>query len=119
MCDEDMTLQVLLNLLLNSLRATEEGDSVTVSLSSDGGLGVIKIEDNGKGISPALLPDVFKPYVSSSEDGHGLGLAIVKRVSQCHNWKVDISSKEGNGTTVSIRNIQIAGKIQPDRLREV
>lgn len=108
LADAELLEQILVNLLLNSLHASSPGSLVTMSMHSRGKQGVIKVEDQGTGIPPELLPDIFKPYVAGNPDGHGLGLAIVKRFVEAHGWAIDIDSRPDQGTLVTISEIKIS-----------
>mgnify|MGYP001548219823 CR=1 FL=1 len=106
-CDKDMITQVLVNLLINSLHACKEGGRVLISLKKDQDFGKLTVKDSGCGISNDLLNDVFKPYVTGKENGHGLGLAVTKRVIELHEWTIDVSSEEGQGTEFTVGNIEV------------
>ena len=99
----------LMNLLMNSLAATSEnGGYVLLTLTSEGAReAVLKVIDDGKGISKEDLPNVFKPYFTSRADGYGIGLAIVKKIVDQSNWEIEIESKVGKGTTVTISGIKL------------
>jgi len=104
--DREMLQRILVNLLLNSLKASRPGSTVRIRTRS-GKEGVsLSVEDDGEGIPPDLLPEVWKPYVSGRKEGHGLGLSIVKRIAERHGWTVSISSAEGKGTTVVIAGMK-------------
>jgi len=106
LADEEMMSQILINLLLNSLHASSAGSKVGVSVEAEGKRARLTVEDEGAGIAPELLPDIFKPYVSGSPDGHGLGLAVVKRFVEQHGWSIGVESKVGAGTRVTISGIR-------------
>jgi signal transduction histidine kinase len=105
--DQKMLLQILLNLLLNSLEACQAGNSIHIRFSIRGRRGRLLVTDDGRGIEPELLAQVLKPYVTGRSDGHGLGLAIVKRMVEQHGWSITISSEPGIGTRVAITGFTI------------
>jgi two-component system, NtrC family, sensor histidine kinase HydH len=105
--DEDMLRQVLINLLLNSLLASPEGSRVDIRMERHGARAILVVADQGCGISPELLPDVFKPYVAGNPDGHGLGLAIVKRFVEDHGWTIRADSRPDRGTVITISGIEL------------
>lgn len=105
--DEDMLRQVLVNLLLNSLQASPDGGRVEVRMEQHGGRAVLLVADQGRGILPRLLPDIFKPYVAGNPDGHGLGLAIVKRFIEYHGWLIKAESHINQGTVITISGIKL------------
>ena len=101
-----MLMQVLTNLLENSLRFTNEGDSVKVFAKENQRTISIIIVDNGIGIDKEHLPHVFERFYkverSRSDVGTGLGLAIVKHIVQYLNGEVYINSELGVETRVEI-----------------
>jgi signal transduction histidine kinase len=108
--DPDRLRQVLLNVLMNSLKFTDAGGSVDVQLGSDGGRAQVIIEDTGRGISPAVLPHVFDRFRQGSSAagsdhrrGLGLGLTISRALVELHGGRIDITSPgENQGTTCTI-----------------
>jgi len=102
----DMLLHVLSNLLSNSNRYTRKGKitlSAELEVLGDGSIEgseflIIKASDTGTGISPELLPEVFRRGISDA--GTSLGLSICKRVIEAHGGTIGIESIFGEGTTV-------------------
>lgn len=107
--DEEMLIQIVLNLLLNSLQASAAGRSVTLTLRPDEEFAALVVADEGSGIDPELLADVTKPYVSGRHEGHGLGLSIVKRLVDSQGWQLSLSSLVGEGTIITLSGIEIDG----------
>ena len=107
LADEEMLRQVVVNLLLNSLHASSAGGKVTVRMNRKGKRAVLMVEDQGSGISPELLPNIFQPYISGNSGGHGLGLAIVKRFVEEHGWTIDVDSQPNRGTVITISGIAL------------
>ena len=107
LADEEMLRQILVNLLLNSLHASSPGSRVVVRLAPKGKKAVLTVEDQGAGISPELLPNIFQPYVSENSRGHGLGLAIVKRFVEEHGWSISADSRTRHGTVITISGLTI------------
>jgi signal transduction histidine kinase len=103
-----MLSQILVNLLLNSLHASPAGTTVSVRAETHGKFADLSVEDQGSGIEPSLLPDIFKPYISGRSDGHGLGLAVVNRLVEQHGWTIRVESQVGRGTRITISGIRIA-----------
>ncbi|MBN1845439.1 MAG: hypothetical protein JW810_07120, partial [Sedimentisphaerales bacterium] len=108
LADAEMLRQILMNLLLNSLHASPAGTTVTVRLEKRADQAVLTVADQGGGIPPELLANIFKPYVAGSANGHGLGLAIVKRFIEEHDWTIQADSLPGRGTTVTIAQITLS-----------
>lgn len=106
-CTPAMTEQIVVNLLLNSLRASERGTTVALRLEANGATASLVVEDQGCGIPPELMPNLFKPYVSGRADGHGLGLAIVKRIVDQHAWTIEVSRIPSGGTRIAVGAITL------------
>jgi cell cycle sensor histidine kinase DivJ len=101
--------QVLINLISNAVKFTPPGGRVTVSALRDGAKLVLTVADTGVGISEADLPRLgeafFQAHASFDRrrDGSGLGLSIVKNLVQLHDGEVEIQSRLGEGTRVTVR----------------
>ena len=115
LADTEMLRQIVVNLLLNALAASAPGSTVAVRLHRVGESVTLEVEDQGSGIPPELLPNVFKPYVTGDAEGHGLGLAIVQRFVNEQGWAIDLQSVPGRGTKVTITGIGVA---EPSESRE-
>jgi signal transduction histidine kinase len=63
---------------------------------------IIRISDNGPGISKSLCSKIFQPFFSTKEEGTGLGLSITSRIIHEHGGKIEVNSYEGKGTTFII-----------------
>jgi PAS domain S-box-containing protein len=97
--------QILYNLVSNALKFTPDGGTVTINAILVGEVARFDIIDNGIGMSPENLENVFKPFVqldcsaSRKYPGTGLGLAIVKRLVEMHGGNISVKSEPGNGST--------------------
>jgi two-component system sensor histidine kinase HydH len=102
--DPDKMNQVLLNLYLNALEATNEGGTLSVSLRKEAESHRIKIAvtDTGSGIEEKDLEHIFDLYFTTKQAGTGLGLAIVHKIIQAHGGEVRVESEVGRGTTVTL-----------------
>jgi two-component system, OmpR family, sensor kinase len=102
--DRDALKQVLLILLDNAIKYTTEG--ITVSAESAGTQVVIRVHDNGSGISPEKLEHVFDRFYRGETDsriqGFGLGLPIAKALIEGQGGKIEIQNESPQGTTVKI-----------------
>jgi len=98
--------QVLLNLLLNSLQAIEQGGFVDIRLAPetrDGRSGSsVEIEDTGAGIPAHLQPTLFQSLLTGRAGGTGLGLGIVKRIVESHSGMVELVRTGPGGTVIKI-----------------
>jgi two-component system sensor histidine kinase HydH len=84
--DGEQIVQVLVNLALNALDVMPRGGRLGVDLqNTNTGQVRLRIQDNGPGISPDVLPHLFEPFVSKKETGLGLGLAISRRIVEGHD----------------------------------
>ncbi|NLG85715.1 MAG: hypothetical protein GX489_00590 [Firmicutes bacterium] len=92
--------QLLWNLMTNALAALSNGGMITLELrlADDNWLQII-CRDTGTGIPPAVLPQIFRPYFTTKEDGTGLGLPISQRIAEFHGGRLEVESKLGSGTT--------------------
>jgi signal transduction histidine kinase len=89
----------------NALEAMPNGGELTVAAgnSSDGNYVELAFSDTGEGIPKEQVDQVFKPFFTSKKGGFGLGLLLVKRVVERHDGTIALSSREGQGTTLSLR----------------
>lgn len=103
---EDKLSQVFYNILDNAVKFTEEGGKVFLKLRKEGSNAVVSISDTGVGISEEDIKTIFDRFYRSESHknirGHGLGLAIANSIVKSHNGKIDVKSKEGEGTTFTI-----------------
>jgi two-component system sensor histidine kinase HydH len=101
--DADRMSQVLLNLLLNAIAATDAGERIGVSLARcDDRTIRIVITDTGAGIRQEDLPRVFDPYFTTKPAGTGLGLPIVQKIVEAHGGAIRLESEVGKGTTATL-----------------
>lgn len=97
--DSDQIHQVMLNLLLNALQAIDKNGKVTVTVEKQGANAVVEVVDNGRGIPPENLPNIFRPFFTTKGDGTGLGLSLARRIVEDHHGRIDVTSTLGKGTT--------------------
>ncbi len=102
--------QVVSNLLNNAAKYTPEGGRVELSAERDGSEVVIRVRDNGVGLTPEALTKVFELFnqvgktLDRSQGGLGIGLAIVKRLVEMHNGHVTAESQgSGKGSAFVVR----------------
>jgi signal transduction histidine kinase len=100
--DSDQIHQVLLNLLLNALQAIDQKGKVVVTVSFHGGNAVVEVADNGRGIAPENLPNIFRPFYTTKGDGTGLGLSLARRIIEDHQGRIDVTSTVAKGTTFAM-----------------
>ncbi|MFC1556074.1 ATP-binding protein [candidate division KSB1 bacterium] len=107
--DAEQMKRVFINLIKNSIEATENnGSPVSVQssirneLSGDYNNILIDIEDHGCGIDEDNLKKIFDPYFTTKKEGTGLGMPIIKRIVEEHNSEIEVTSQPGQGTIVRI-----------------
>jgi two-component system sensor histidine kinase PilS (NtrC family) len=103
--DEGQIKQIVWNLATNGLRAMPDGGRLMLRAGADPASGavVISVEDQGIGIPPEDLDGLFQPFHGSFTKGSGLGLAIVHRIVTDYGGDIQVNSRAGSGTTVSVR----------------
>lgn len=100
--------QVLTNLLINAINYTGAGGTIILNAirTADNQL-EISVQDDGEGILPDLLPNIFKPFIRGKENheykGAGLGLSISKEIIDQHGGTISVESEQGKGARFIIR----------------
>jgi signal transduction histidine kinase len=106
--DADRLRQLFINLVVNALRYTPEGGNVEIALNRIAGVSEVTVTDTGIGIPEAELPRIFDRFYrvdkarARESGGTGLGLCICKWIVDTHNGDINIESKEGVGTKVTV-----------------
>ena len=103
--DPNLIEQVLINLIKNSIEALEETENPQINLQAagSGNRPVISITDNGPGIEPTLLQEVFVPFYSTKEKGSGIGLSLSRQIMRLHGGSINVISSPEFSTTFSLR----------------
>jgi signal transduction histidine kinase/ActR/RegA family two-component response regulator len=108
--DESRLSQVIINLLNNAAKYTAEGGRVRLSLSSDHERALVRVQDNGVGIPPEMLDEIFDMFtqvnrtLDRSQGGLGIGLSLVRRLTEMHGGEVTADSQGlGDGSTFTVR----------------
>jgi signal transduction histidine kinase len=95
--------QIFWNLAQNSIKAMPDGGEIVVSISKLVNQRVqIIFQDNGCGMSAEQVRRLFEPFSKSTSGGTGLGLSIVHQIVRDHGGTINVRSKEGQGTKVTI-----------------
>ncbi|GAB4258230.1 MAG: ATP-binding protein [Deferrisomatales bacterium] len=94
--------QVLLNLLMNALDATGEGDTVECRVQRRGALAVVEVRDTGPGVPAEILDEVFQPFVTTREKGAGLGLANAYRTVDAHGGDLQVHNDPHGGAVFTV-----------------
>ncbi len=104
--DSDLIEQVLINLLNNAIQSLSDNENGKVLLSAqidDLGRALLKVTDNGSGISEENLERVFIPFFTTKKEGSGIGLSISQQIIRAHGGRISVISKPNEGTTFTIR----------------
>jgi len=108
--DETRIEQILGNLLGNALKFTPAGGRITVTVEVDGPEAVLRVEDDGAGVPPDLLPRIFDLFVQGQttlhrrEAGLGIGLTLVRRLVDLHRGRIEAASEgPGRGSAFTVR----------------
>lgn len=101
--DAEAVRQVFWNLARNALKAMPDGGTLRASMTLANPRTIrITFSDTGSGMSPAQVERLFEPFSSSTTGGTGLGLSIVYQIVKDHNGTINVRSREGHGTTITI-----------------
>ncbi|RXK62848.1 response regulator [Lacibacter luteus] len=106
--DQGMLDKILFNLLSNAFKFTAEGGFITVSLEKDpvAACAIIKVEDNGRGMLPEEMNQVFDIFYQGdygSHKGSGLGLPLTKELIALHHGSITVSSQKSKGSVFTVR----------------
>jgi signal transduction histidine kinase/DNA-binding response OmpR family regulator len=116
--DSDRLIQVVINLISNAVKFTDEG-SITCSAALKDGQIVVGVTDSGIGIAPADQPKVFEKFkqvgdtLTDKPKGTGLGLPICKEIVEYHGGSIWVESTPGQGSTFSF-SLPIAAQAKLD-----
>jgi two-component system sensor histidine kinase HydH len=100
--DAEQMKQVFINLIQNSVDASEKDGIISVSFNIKNNKNVFEISDSGSGISEENLSKIFDLYYTTKSKGTGLGLSIVQQIISQHGGNIFVESKEGSGTKFTI-----------------
>ncbi len=98
----DQVVQVFLNLILNAMDATEEGGTIEIQTSRQGGWLRIDVRDDGCGVSEASRHRMFQPYFTTKTTGTGLGLFVCRNIMEQNGGRIELTETSPRGTTFSV-----------------
>jgi two-component system nitrogen regulation sensor histidine kinase NtrY len=99
--DTNLIEQVLINLVVNAIEAVKDREAPLITLSANAGSNsraIIKVADNGLGMSPEVMENIFIPFFSTKKNGSGIGLSLCKQILLLHKGNIQVQSVEGTGT---------------------
>jgi two-component system nitrogen regulation sensor histidine kinase NtrY len=103
--DLELIEQVLINLIRNSIEALEHTREPMIELSAgqeNKSQTIIRLRDNGKGIDPEHLEQIFVPFFSTRKEGSGIGLSLSRQIMKLHKGRIEVESEKGTGTCFSL-----------------
>jgi PAS domain S-box-containing protein len=103
-CVPRQLVQVFLNLIVNASQAFDGSGTIRLVARSDGDQAEVRVEDDGRGISPEHLERIFDPFFTTRPpgEGTGLGLAISRQIVDRHGGRIEMRSAPGEGTCCAI-----------------
>lgn len=90
--------QMMLNIARNGMEAMNDKGLLHISTSMESNKVILKIADTGTGIPQEKIKDLFEPFYTTKAQGTGLGLPLCLSIAERHNGRIDVESKEGEGT---------------------
>jgi two-component system, NtrC family, sensor histidine kinase HydH len=106
--------QVLINLVINGIQASLEGEAVLVRTHNDGHEACIEVVDHGPGIPLEHRKKIFTPFFTTKKGGTGLGLPIALKIIRAHAGKIEPVETVGRGTTFNI-TLPLPGRQRPEK----
>ncbi len=103
--DRGLMEQVLINLLKNALEACKNLDHPLISVTAvmnDMGKPVIRVTDNGPGIEPHVVPNIFVPFFTTKPMGSGIGLSLARQIMRSHGGSLSVHSVPGKETVFTL-----------------
>jgi len=101
--DPNQINQVLLNLLLNAIQSMDKPGTIRVTLrSQDEDSVAVVVADEGRGIAPEHLPNIFRPFFTTKGHGTGLGLSLARRMVESHGGTITVESTADEGTRFTV-----------------
>lgn len=104
--DANLVEQVLINLLVNAIEAVKDKEEPRITLFAGydtGNRPVIKIADNGAGMSVEVAGKIFIPFFSTKKNGSGIGLSLSKQIMLLHHGTIQVQTAEGEGSSFRLQ----------------
>ena len=104
--DPEMIEQVIINMIINSIHALKNTQNPQIRLTAhldERGRILIRIIDNGPGISDEVLEKIFIPFFSTKKDGSGIGLSLSRQIMRSHGGNIRVVSNPGQETVFTLR----------------
>ncbi|MCO6473351.1 MAG: HAMP domain-containing sensor histidine kinase [Melioribacteraceae bacterium] len=101
--NKNKLLQIIINLLTNSLEASENGSVVIINTNVDSNNVVLKVSDSGRGMTEEVKSKIFDDFFTTKSVGTGIGLSVCRQLVDEANGTIDIESTPEVGTTVIVK----------------
>jgi len=104
--DTSLIEQVLINVIVNSIDAVKDQPDPKILLTADIAINkkvIIKVADNGAGMSDEVLDKIFIPFFTTKKSGSGIGLSLCKQIMMLHHGNIHAQSIEGKGTSFALQ----------------
>jgi signal transduction histidine kinase len=101
-CDPEQLEQVLLNLMINAIEASPDGEIVLLSAAAENGKVAVRVIDRGHGVAPADIDRLFDPFFTTKEHGTGLGLPVAHQIVAQMSGELLAQPGAGRGMTFSV-----------------
>ena len=95
--------RVLINLMKNAVQAMRDGGHLAVRAAAKGGEVIVEVADDGPGMSEEVRSRLFEPFFTTKEKGSGLGLAVVALIVEENRGRIEVDSRQGEGTVCRLR----------------
>ncbi len=104
LCDPEYVELIENNLLSNAFKYTGEGKSISVNLKVENGWLLLQVADTGTGIPAGKQDKIFERFYQGTDEhfGSGIGLSLVQRLVELHHGRIELTSREGEGSTFTI-----------------
>jgi PAS domain S-box-containing protein len=123
-CDPEKIERIMLNLISNAVKFTDEGEQITVQISDEMDNIHISVRDTGIGIPEDMLHVIFERFrqadssLSRNHEGSGIGLSLVKALVEMHDGSISVTSKVGEGSEfiikLPVRKINVSEAFEND-----
>jgi len=101
--DQEQIRKVLTNLLLNAQDASDPSGEITVRTSDENGWVLLSVADRGCGMTEEFIANhLFKPFQTTKKQGLGIGLFHTKKIVEAHGGRIEVNSRQGEGSTFRI-----------------
>ncbi|MBR5901384.1 PAS domain-containing protein [bacterium] len=101
--DSDLWRGAVINVLRNAMEAMPEGGIIFLTLDTKDNELILSVRDNGSGMSEDVAQKIFDPFFTTKQTGTGLGMLQIKRAMEAHGGSVEIKSRLGKGTLITLK----------------